>query len=68
LAARIWHSDLHIAAHGRAQPHTRLTSKITNNNTFPQATRPELQLSEGEVFTFGCDLREAGLAGGLPTG
>ncbi len=27
--ARIWHSDLHFAAHGCAQPHTRPIGKIT---------------------------------------
>ena len=32
--ARIWHSDLHFAAHGRAQPHTRLRGKITKASHF----------------------------------
>jgi hypothetical protein len=32
--ARIWHSDLHFAAHGCAQPHTGLTGKITKAGSF----------------------------------
>jgi hypothetical protein len=34
ILARIWHSDLHFAAHGCAQPHTGMTAKITKAGSF----------------------------------
>jgi len=32
--ARIWHSDLHLAAPGRIRLHTRLVGKITKADRF----------------------------------
>jgi hypothetical protein len=34
ILARIWHSDLHFAAHGCLQLHTRLMGKITKASHF----------------------------------
>ena len=34
ILARIWHSDLHLAAPGRIRLHTRLTGKITKTRRF----------------------------------
>jgi hypothetical protein len=34
ILARIWHSDLHFAAHSRIQPHTGMTGKITMAGSF----------------------------------
>ena len=34
ILARIWHSDLHFAAHGCTQPHRRARGKITKVRRF----------------------------------
>ena len=59
LLARIWHSDLHFAAHGCTQPHTRLRGKITKAAKFPQVTGPYLRF--WRVGRLGLEPRTGGL-------
>jgi hypothetical protein len=45
ILARIWHSDLHFAAHGCIRPHIRLMGKITKARSFCR--------SQGLIWRFG---------------
>ena len=44
--ARIWHSDLHLAAPGRTQPHSAEASEIAELQVFAQVTRELSGLKE----------------------
>ena len=57
--ARIWHSDLHFAAHGCTQPHTGDDKQDRKGRKFPQVTEPYLRILS--VGRLGLEPRTGGL-------